>query len=200
MSEHRAFTETEDAFILEHYDKMPYRDIAASLGRTLYSIKHRTRYLGVDKTTGRRWTPQEDEIIRNRGSKTMAEIAQELGRNVSVVYKRAGRLQCRKGQLLGEYRMESGYPVCRGGSERILLHRAVMENHLGRNLQPGEIVHHIDTDERNHQPDNLCICTSGEHTHAHHTLRVIVQDLIRNGAIIYNHDRKEYEFRCETSK
>lgn len=75
-----------------------------------------------------------------------------------------------------------------------------MEQHLGRDLQPGEIVHHVDTDERNYQIDNLFLCTPGEHSHAHHTLRTIVQDLIRSGEIIFNYDRKEYELRCGRSK
>jgi hypothetical protein len=37
-------------------------------------------------------------------------------------------------------------------------HRLVMEEKLGRRLRPGEIVHHIDRDGLNNNPDNLSLC------------------------------------------
>ena len=43
-------------------------------------------------------------------------------------------------------------------------HRIVMHDKLGRDLEPGEVVHHIDGNIRNNDPDNLDLYPSnGEH-------------------------------------
>lgn len=47
-------------------------------------------------------------------------------------------------------------------------HRIVAEQKLGRPLEPGEIVHHIDGDKRNNHPDNLAVMTQSEHARLHY--------------------------------
>ena len=52
-------------------------------------------------------------------------------------------------------------------------HRVVMERKLGRKLKPGEIVHHIDGDKRNNDPDNLMLFPSvAEHSRYHMRLNL----------------------------
>jgi hypothetical protein len=46
-------------------------------------------------------------------------------------------------------------------------HRIVAEEKLGRALEKGEIVHHIDGNKRNNNPDNLEIMTQSEHASLH---------------------------------
>lgn len=46
-------------------------------------------------------------------------------------------------------------------------HRVVAERMLGRALQPGEIVHHIDHNKRNNDPSNLQVMTQSEHARLH---------------------------------
>jgi len=48
-----------------------------------------------------------------------------------------------------------------------LEHQVVMENVLGRPLQPGEVVHHIDHNKANNAPDNLLLTTQAEHIREH---------------------------------
>lgn len=43
-----------------------------------------------------------------------------------------------------------------------------MEEKLGRSLQPGEIVHHIDGNKRNNSPENLMVMTQSEHARLHY--------------------------------
>jgi hypothetical protein len=47
-------------------------------------------------------------------------------------------------------------------------HRVVAERMLGRPLQRGEIVHHIDGNRRNNNPANLQVMTQSEHMRLHH--------------------------------
>lgn len=47
-------------------------------------------------------------------------------------------------------------------------HRVVAEQMLGRKLKPGEVVHHIDHNKRNNNPDNLLVLPSqSEHAKLH---------------------------------
>ena len=47
-------------------------------------------------------------------------------------------------------------------------HRVVAAQMLGRNLLPGEVVHHIDGDIRNNRPENLMVFSSqAEHAKWH---------------------------------
>jgi len=56
-------------------------------------------------------------------------------------------------------------------------HRFVAECMLGRNLNPGETVHHIDGNGHNNNPDNLWVFRSNaEHSRFHKTGVAIKQD------------------------
>ena len=47
-------------------------------------------------------------------------------------------------------------------------HRQIVETLLGRPLKPGEVVHHLDGDKRNNDPDNLVVLPSqAAHCKAH---------------------------------
>ena len=47
-------------------------------------------------------------------------------------------------------------------------HRVIAERKLGRPLKKGEIVHHIDSNYRNNDPDNLMVLSSqAEHCRIH---------------------------------
>lgn len=47
------------------------------------------------------------------------------------------------------------------------LHRVVAERKIGRQLLPGEVVHHIDGDKLNNHPDNLEVLSQAEHMRRH---------------------------------
>lgn len=50
-------------------------------------------------------------------------------------------------------------------------HRYLMEQKLGRLLRPGEVVHHLDGDRLNNNPENLEATTNSQHTAAHNKAR-----------------------------
>lgn len=49
-------------------------------------------------------------------------------------------------------------------------HRVVAEAQMGRQLLPGEIVHHINHDTLDNRPENLRVMTNAEHTTLHHSI------------------------------
>jgi hypothetical protein len=69
----------------------------------------------------------------------------------------------------------NGYVLIRVGVDHHLAdvrgyayeHRVVAEQVIGRRLEPGEVVHHIDHDKTNNAPANLMVCTSAEHRVEH---------------------------------
>lgn len=53
----------------------------------------------------------------------------------------------------------------------VWVHRLVMEQVIGRYLEPHELIHHIDGDPLNNHPDNLQIVTASEHAKIHDSQR-----------------------------
>lgn len=49
----------------------------------------------------------------------------------------------------------------------VLLHRIVVENHLGRILNKNEIVHHIDKNKKNNNISNLEVTNQADHARLH---------------------------------
>lgn len=68
--------------------------------------------------------------------------------------------------------MNTGYRTAyRGGGKMALEHRLVMEQHLGRELRPDEVVHHKDENKLNNDISNLEILSRREHRLKHSTYR-----------------------------
>jgi HNH endonuclease len=63
--------------------------------------------------------------------------------------------------------MEGGYWYVNVEGKKIAFHRYVMELHLGRKLTSNEVVHHIDGDPLNNDPDNLALLSRSEHQRLH---------------------------------
>lgn len=74
-------------------------------------------------------------------------------------------------KVYGPYRAKDGRYRCvisRNGSLRTVSYpRMVMEEHLGRELLPGEDVHHIDEDPSNNDVSNLEIVPHADHCRNH---------------------------------
>lgn len=67
------------------------------------------------------------------------------------------------------YNRSDGYIEIRADGKRHLLHRYLMEQHLGRKLQRLEYVHHKDHDKSNNNLSNLEVVPAAIHTPYHLT-------------------------------
>lgn len=69
-----------------------------------------------------------------------------------------------------------------------------MEEQLGRYLEPHEVVHHIDCDPQNNDPENLVLCPSNsEHNLAHASINPCIAPLLKAGVIRFNRETLRYE-------
>lgn len=82
------------------------------------------------------------------------------------------RSESNKKRFPPNYAYETGGRLYQGNR---LQHRVVMENILGRSLDPSEIVHHIDHNALNNDPSNLILMTKGEHNRHHFSNKVWMQ-------------------------
>jgi hypothetical protein len=71
-----------------------------------------------------------------------------------------------KNDLDGRKRKDGYMRICING-QRILKHRFLMMEYLGRKLEKWEIVHHIDGDNTNNSLENLQIMSQGQHRQLH---------------------------------
>jgi len=74
-------------------------------------------------------------------------------------------------------------------------HQLIAEKMLGRSLQKGEIVHHIDGDKGNNSVNNLYVCENiQEHNRIHGQLEALAFLLYQKNKIIFNKNNAIYEW------
>lgn len=96
----------------------------------------------------------------------------------------------------GKFIASDGYVKVHLGSPRKYRkeHFLVMEEFLGRNLDPKEVVHHIDGNKQNNKLDNLVLCENeSDHQKLHSSLYDLSKLLVVNGLISFDKDSREYK-------
>jgi len=71
-------------------------------------------------------------------------------------------------------------------------HVKVMQDHLGREMKGGEVIHHIDGDKANNSISNLDVCTVQEHNKCHSASEEVVFELYKRGIVKYDRTLKRY--------
>jgi hypothetical protein len=216
----KLYEKHEDQYIVENYSSLPHNIIAKKLGRTTRSIRSRAKKLGCDPLFRKtKWTEQDKEyILQAYGIIPLNVVAEQLGRNVNDVCdmgKKLGIISWRRKN--GKKVTERGYEIIRfdyenDGTKRkttkVYQHRVVAEQILGRSLYKEEIVHHIDTNKLNNNPENIFVFEStSSHMRAHNKLRRLCKALrkdqqssILSGDVVFDIANKTYTYRNGLAK
>lgn len=84
-------------------------------------------------------------------------------------------------------------------------HCLVMEKHLGRHINKGEVIHHKDLDISNNNINNLLLCKNqSEHVSIHHLLNNIslkwCKEQLKLGNIVFNDEKRKYQYSEKIEK
>lgn len=74
-----------------------------------------------------------------------------------------------------DYNHDGHRKVCYGSNKFYLVHRIIVEEHLGRKLKAEEIVHHINGDKSDNRIENLQVMTQSEHAKLHSKVVIPVE-------------------------
>jgi hypothetical protein len=66
------------------------------------------------------------------------------------------------------------------------LHTVNVTKKLGRPIQKGELIHHIDGNKGNNDINNLYVCDKREHKFLHHSLELVALEMFKYGVISFN--------------
>lgn len=141
--------------------KKSMAEIAKELSISSWNVHDKLHKAGVDVRP--RMTPQCQEAARraNTGRKQSKEEREMRSRN------------SKHGGIGGKKKLQTGYiaiyfpghPQSKDGY--ILEHRLVMEGIIGRHLNKGECVHHINGIKDDNRKENLLLMTDKEHRSLH---------------------------------
>lgn len=127
----------------------------------------------------------------------------KLANIVSYESKIKNNLESKVGSIIigkdgyPEIYIGKNYPYRKGGYAHIREHVYVMEMHLGRRLEKGEIVHHIDGNKTNNKIENLFLTTVQEHNKLHAESEHIVFELVRKGLVVFDKVQGRYQISSE---
>ncbi len=92
-----SWSQEEKDFIRKNYYKMPAKEIARRLNRTLNAVKNTASRMGVSEDKREPWTSRQLDYLKNNyADKTIVEIAKALNRSKKSVHAKAVRLRLRK--------------------------------------------------------------------------------------------------------
>lgn len=159
-----------------HAIPTPSNEIAAAIGCSIHQVRHAIHRMGMTPNGSKGGACYaKSAMIRELAGRgeSLSEIARRVGTNKRLVKRFLTKhdIPHRPFRQTG-----SNNPAWKGGRQTdksgyilvhrpdhpdanrhgyVRAHRLVMEEKLGRRLEPGEVVHHRDGDRANNVPDNL---------------------------------------------
>lgn len=95
MNQFKQWSEEDNKFLVENYNKMSYREIAEILNRAESTISLKAKKLGLNKSRSK-WNEEEVQYLKdNYMFKTYKQIADELGKSTTAIAEKLKALDLR---------------------------------------------------------------------------------------------------------
>ena len=193
-------------FLKNNYDKLSVRELSEKLGKSNKSIRSKLERMGIGLRKLNRqeifkWNKEQLDFLKtNYKTMTDREIAKILfnddcDKAAARVFRKRATLNLEKDVRGLKYNNNnnSEYKSRFYNGEKIFEHRENAEKKIGRKLLKNEIVHHIDGDKKNNLPNNLYVCKDkSEHKRLHNDLEKIAMQLLKEGIIKFDEEKKKY--------
>lgn len=149
---HRYWRQEEINTLYELYPYMRAIDLAKEMNRSMVAIQKKAFNLGLKKDPASHFQIRSN-AHRGSNSGNFKGYRRKSSKGYIVLYK-PGNESATKDGLIME-------------------HRYVMEQHIGRALRQGEVVHHINGIKSDNRIENLMLMKAGEHSALHNRERVM---------------------------
>lgn len=100
----------------------------------------------------------------------------------------------------GRFKSKDGWIIAIQGKSGIKEHRYIMSQHIGRDLERSEEIHHINIDKFDNNINNLCILTSSEHAKLHGSFEKLIQKLLQLEIVKFDNIEKQYYVAHDKSR
>ena len=100
QTEHKPWADEEIKFLKQNYNILSRKQLLEKLGRSVQSIQHKAKELGLTNNTNKEWTKQDIEFLANNyKNMSYKEIGKFLNRSVHNVKYQASKLGISKSRL-----------------------------------------------------------------------------------------------------
>lgn len=208
MTQMKRWSKKELNYLIENASKKSVKEMSLYLERTERSTRGMINRLGISLIKEKgiphvEWLKDEDLFLKeNFYKQTVEQIAKKLGRTVYAVRSRKNKLKLnnkyQKIQESGEkiyLRNINGYELHFDKQKNKLTahHRRIFEKNYNIELKKENVIHHIDGNKKNNLIENLLLCeNTSDHRKIHAQLEKIAYQLIQEGFILFDQEKKEY--------
>ena len=197
MPQNKRYTADELEYIKANYSLMSVDELAKQLGRTPKSVRGKIERLGLKLSELPRnkpylWSERDLQVLKGNYTLPDHRINELLPKfsRAAITRKRLElglRKHTYKPYLQGDY-----YQTFREG-KRVWIHREVAEKKIGRKLLDNEVVHHVNGNKLDNEPNNLYACHDKKHHGlVHGSLERVAFELVKQGLIKFNHSAGKY--------
>ena len=147
-------------------------------------------------TKSRKWSEKEIEILRREDLSDYEKVQLLPDRTDSAVRRTRSRLGFTSRPIVFNREFNSaGYKFIRkdGGYRRE--HAIVLEQSIGRKLEDGEVIHHINGIKLDNRFENLFLCTRKQHNQAHNSCFGLITELMERDLAYFDKEKGVYRLK-----
>lgn len=189
------WTEQEKDQLKRLYGTMPNAELARIMNRPRQSLAVIAQTMGLGKPAKSHWIKEEDDVLLSNTHLTCRELQERFFpyRSVNAIDHRRYFLGIRRCSPKGNVKYRNGETCVVVNGKSYPEHRAKMVEGIGRDLVPGEVVHHINMDHSDNSIENLIVLSKLEHSQLHFSLNKFMKELLRRGVITFNREERIYQ-------